>query len=844
MENKESASELRRKSIQMEEEAQRNLLKHKNLRLTLLAGIITITIILTVLLIVHAKRVRLGNNALKREKKTIVEALHKAQEAGRAQDEFIRSISDEIRDPLAALVKAAGENAAPDCGADRRADNMMKVQLNTDRIIKVVDDIMARVDSSAGEKVMMLLLMFSSLVFSASAQNNPYGLRNDLYEYYLKCDRNVQKPEVLAQTDTLIMLAHKEKNQLLECMAYDIRVGHAYFSRDINKIHAAQEEMIKFVKTTPYTDYIFYARNRSIIISLNNHDFVRASRETREYQSEALRLNNAYGITKGYYYMGEIYRQRGMDKEAIEQYAKSIEAAADGDEKRSGISFSYSRIGEIYLKNGEYDKAERNLKLSIKTVVHEYELVSPNLSLFRLYVMKGDVASATKIKTLLEKMDSEKLIYDSRRSSYVTTLVRYYMLLGDDRMTEYYLGQMDDSDFETRSGVYAALGNYKMAFTTLHNGAVSTRQSEQTLNLAQLAALQDDYEYSVGEVQKNKLELENTLLQVEQLKRDNELNREQNMQDSAVLSNNRLLKLSQITKDSLMSANRAIYEESLRREKLSLQNRRNIALISGALVLILLFFVIAEDLRRRMINNRLLREKKQAAEACRLAEEAVMKKKLFLEQIAHEIRTPLNAVLGFNQVLCDEKISATLTDDEVADMCCKSNHGVEALEDMIDTALELCELEAGRVEVRRVPTDINFLCDRLAEHFQPKLKPGVTLTSEGQEISPILIDGEKLERAMSMLVDNACKFTGKGTVKIVRRMEDEMIVLSVVDTGCGIPEEKAEEIFQSFAKVDSFVPGIGLGLTLCRSLVRLIGGEVTLDTNYTNGARFVVKLVG
>jgi signal transduction histidine kinase len=75
-------------------------------------------------------------------------------------------------------------------------------------------------------------------------------------------------------------------------------------------------------------------------------------------------------------------------------------------------------------------------------------------------------------------------------------------------------------------------------------------------------------------------------------------------------------------------------------------------------------------------------------------------------------------------------------------------------------------------------------------------------------------------------------------------MEDEMIVLSVVDTGCGIPEEKAEEIFQSFAKVDSFVPGIGLGLTLCRSLVRLIGGEVTLDTNYTNGARFVVKLVG
>ena len=99
-----------------------------------------------------------------------------------------------------------------------------------------------------------------------------------------------------------------------------------------------------------------------------------------------------------------------------------------------------------------------------------------------------------------------------------------------------------------------------------------------------------------------------------------------------------------------------------------------------------------------------------------------------------------------------------------------------------------------------------------------------------------------LTRIVSALTDNAVKNTDKGSIVLKASATDSTLTIAVEDTGCGIPLEEAENIFGRFVKLDSFKQGIGLGLPLSRKLAEQLGGNVTLDTSYQPGARFVVTL--
>ena len=99
-----------------------------------------------------------------------------------------------------------------------------------------------------------------------------------------------------------------------------------------------------------------------------------------------------------------------------------------------------------------------------------------------------------------------------------------------------------------------------------------------------------------------------------------------------------------------------------------------------------------------------------------------------------------------------------------------------------------------------------------------------------------------LKRVINLLLDNANKYTKKGSITLKASANDEQIILTVEDTGSGIPADAAEHIFERFFKVDSFREGLGLGLPLCRTIINRLGGTVDLDNSYQQGARFVVKI--
>ena len=103
---------------------------------------------------------------------------------------------------------------------------------------------------------------------------------------------------------------------------------------------------------------------------------------------------------------------------------------------------------------------------------------------------------------------------------------------------------------------------------------------------------------------------------------------------------------------------------------------------------------------------------------------------------------------------------------------------------------------------------------------------------------------EEVQKALECLLNNACKFTENGTITVrsSHNKATQQVEISVTDNGKGIPEEDREKIFNHFYKIDNYKDGIGLGLPLARRIARQLGGDVTLDTNYTEGARFIISL--
>jgi signal transduction histidine kinase len=246
---------------------------------------------------------------------------------------------------------------------------------------------------------------------------------------------------------------------------------------------------------------------------------------------------------------------------------------------------------------------------------------------------------------------------------------------------------------------------------------------------------------------------------------------------------------------------------------------------------------------RRRSAEKWQQQKEEAEKATVLAREAEQNKKNFLEQITHEMRTPLNAVLGFSEVVSDENMCASCSEEELADFRQRILDGADQFNRLVKSSLQLCAIEGGRRKAMKQSFGLNALLQQLGEEYRPKAKRGVELRTPACPNSLFLnTDKDLLRQALCLLLDNAVKFTEQGHIEVRYEDQTPRARILVEDTGCGIPAEKAEVIFRHFEKVDSFVPGIGLGLCLCRSIVTLLGGEVSLDTTYSGGSRFVIEL--
>ena len=282
----------------------------------------------------------------------------------------------------------------------------------------------------------------------------------------------------------------------------------------------------------------------------------------------------------------------------------------------------------------------------------------------------------------------------------------------------------------------------------------------------------------------------------------------------------------------------------MRSQEETMANKRLTKQLINWLIGMTVVFLFVYIMGRRRLMKKIWARSAELKKALARAEESDRMKAEFIQSMSHEIRTPLNAVVGFAQVLGSPHYQ--LTDAEKKDMSERIDESVVQVTSIVNELLELSKSESEGVtpEVDKADIKCNDLCRSVLESMQGREKPAVEMrfTTNVDDDFTIFSNVYRLRSILNHLIDNAQKFTDMGHIDLQFEHKGNKALFIVTDTGVGIDKKDRERIFETFAKLDDFKAGIGLGLTICRRLVTSLGGTVELDPVYINGSRFVITL--
>ena len=233
------------------------------------------------------------------------------------------------------------------------------------------------------------------------------------------------------------------------------------------------------------------------------------------------------------------------------------------------------------------------------------------------------------------------------------------------------------------------------------------------------------------------------------------------------------------------------------------------------------------------------KKQQKELEAARIkAEESDRLKSAFLANMSHEIRTPLNAIVGFSKLVIDAE--CTNEKEQYAEIIERNS---EILLNLFNDILDLSSLEADSLSFNIRPIKLIDICLQLEQQFCYKVKNGTKLILDDVD-TELYVSGDwnRIIQIISNLLSNAAKFTPKGEIHFGYREKEDFVEFYVKDSGIGIPAERVATIFQRFGKINDFVQGTGLGLTLCRKLVEKMGGRIWLRSQEGQGSRFYFTL--
>ena len=228
---------------------------------------------------------------------------------------------------------------------------------------------------------------------------------------------------------------------------------------------------------------------------------------------------------------------------------------------------------------------------------------------------------------------------------------------------------------------------------------------------------------------------------------------------------------------------------------------------------------------RKHLENSLVAARNKAEESDRL-------KTAFLANMGHEIRTPLNAICGFADLL-----PVIDNPEDRNQMIAEIQSNNRKLLRIIDGLVSMSKIEAGAKSLMMAKVDLNQLLQQMADTYQPTTNLPIQVQCPLPELK-IESDREKVLEILDHLVQNAVKFTTEGEITLSYEVQGNQVRVNVADTGKGVAKADQARIFERFVKLDEYIPGTGLGLSVVESLVKNLGGSVGVDSSLGVGSNF------
>ena len=273
-------------------------------------------------------------------------------------------------------------------------------------------------------------------------------------------------------------------------------------------------------------------------------------------------------------------------------------------------------------------------------------------------------------------------------------------------------------------------------------------------------------------------------------------------------------------------------------------HRMNILLTAGVVLAILVIMLLHLNIfTRRKFSKRLLTKNEELNAANERVTAADRMKTDFIRNVSHEIRTPLNIINGFTEVLTDE--SNAFESQERQYIAATISDNTRKITSIVNKMLVLANEDTKDLLKAVEETDVLDICQRTLQNMPSIGNKPIKVIFDDQthdDITQLLTNSDSLSLMLGNLLENAVKFTEKGLISLILSHDNTHFHFTVEDTGCGIPADKVDTIFERFTKVDTFKEGLGLGLAYCHETALKLGGDLRLDRTSDQGTSFTLSL--
>lgn len=693
--------------------------------------------------------------------------------------------------------------------------------------------------------LIFLITAFFTLTLSANVGEQAY---NEKWRaYFVNAWHNSLSDRCLSMADTMYVEGEKHNGLLLQCRALSVKANYYFFNPSKGDAVKTTDELKQLGRKEPRLyAYFYFASLYSVGNSLNHKQLIAAIREAHIVEQQSNKDKLKFGYHCAHILNSLIYINNGEYDKGLVQSEEAIKDASDNNDRFR----AYQSFVLCYKGMRKYDKAMDVLDRMYGLSANDWQRFQVLYQRCMTLYASGQYEEYLKCYKELKKVSA---ILNNKQSDYMCRARIYYLCCSgkfDEAMS--LAVQKGNSFLSEQIDIMKAMRNYggaldlfmrklryddslsyiytKRDFTEIDR-EVGNMTMGKTLNSIQLDNMRMKTENMRLDVMNSELELVKSKARTQYLK-ENNLHRN-------LLLNEKADELERLEANERMTK---MDEESVAS---AYAFRKNVMWIFIIALSLITAVMIAYLYYKRKMEKRIRLKNEELAQACQLAEESQQRKQTFLKIISHEIRTPINAVMGFTEILTTPGLE--LPEEDLRDIKMRISTNSHHLQTLVSDILDTKGLETGKLAVNINETKVNEVCRSALSFVRERCDyKGLKLRfdTDVDDDYTIMTDRRRLEQVLINYLTNAEKNTESGHVRLSFSIEEnpDYFTFAVEDTGCGVPEDKADSLFKRFEKVNQFVQGAGMGLYMCRIIAKRLNGVAELDKKYKNGARFLFKL--